>query len=190
MWFWRKKKEVKSAEQIEQEREERIERVSTQIRTQLISMNKKKDLLVSQVVEAKRKGLPAQEKQARGLLSRCLVSIKRIDGMLMTIELAVQSRDLAKLNCEFVQCIGDLADDISASVGKTDSKKAEGKYMKALYNANHQLEQIDKLLEAGDYAATISDAGQDIQFEEEIDVLVKEAENGSFSATRNNQKIY
>ena len=99
MWFWRKKKEVKSAEQIEQEREERIERVSTQIRTQLISMNKKKDSLVFQVVEAKRRGLPAQEKQARGLLSRCLASIKRIDGMLMTIELAVQSRDLAKLNC-------------------------------------------------------------------------------------------
>ena len=188
MWFWRKKKEVKSAEQIEQEREERIERVSTQIR--LISMNKKKDSLVSQVVEAKRRGLPAQEKQARGLLSRCLASIKRIDGMLMTIELAVQSRDLAKLNCEFVQCIGDLADDISTSVGKTDSKKAEGKYMKALYNANRQLEQIDKLLEAGDYAATISDAGQDIQFEEEIDVLIKEAESGVFSAVRNDQKIY
>ena len=89
-----------------------------------------------------------------------------------------------------MQGIGDLADDISTSVGKTDSKKAEGKYMKALYNANRQLEQIDKLLEAGDYAATISDAGQDIQFEEEIDVLIKEAESGVFSAVRNDQKIY
>ena len=190
MLFWRKKKDVKSAEQIEQERKERIERVSNQIRTQLISMNKKKDALVSQVIEAKRRGLSAQEKQARELLSRCLASIKRIDGMLMTIELAVQSRDLAKLNCEFVQCIGDLADDISVSAGKTESRKAAGKYMKALYNANRQLEQIDQLLEAGDYAATISDVGQDAQYDEEIDVLLSEAEAGQSIATRNTKKIY
>ena len=127
MIFKKKVKVEKSEEQIEQERETRIKNVSGNIRAQLITMNNKQSVLVSKVIEAKNKGLNEQEKQARSLLARCLASIRRAEGMLMTLELAVQSRDLAKLNCEFLRCIGDLSDDISTySTDKVNIKKNRG----------------------------------------------------------------
>lgn len=177
MLFKRKPKVVKSKQEIEREREQRIKATSDRIKVQLITMNNKKDALLSNILAARQKGLKAQEQQARGVLARYLASIKRSEGMLFTLELAVQTRDLAKLNYEFLQCIGDLSDDISQSTQKFNAKKTEEKYTKALYNSSKQLDKIDKFLEVGDYAAAVSsDSKNYSEFNEEIDSLIENAE--------------
>ena len=185
MFFKKKNKEVKSKEEMEREREERIKATSDRIKVQLITMNNKKDALLSNILSARQKGLKAQEQQARGVLARYLASIKRSEGMLFTLELAVQTRDLAKLNYEFLQCIGDLSDDISQSTQKFNAKKTEEKYTKALYNSSKQLDEIDKFLEIGDYAAAVSaDTNSYSEFNEEIDMLIENAENAAMSGTQ------
>lgn len=185
MLFKRKPKVVKSEQEIEREREERIKATSDRIKVQLITMNNKKDALLSNILSARQKGLKAQEQQARGVLARYLASIKRSEGMLLTLELAVQTRDLAKLNYDFLQCIGDLSEDISQSTQKFNAKKTEEKYTKALYNSSKQLDEIDTFLEMGDYAAAVSaDTNSYSEFNEEIDTLIENAENAAMSGTQ------
>lgn len=185
MLFKRKPKVVKSEQEIEREREERIKATSDRIKVQLITMNNKKDALLSNILSARQKGLKAQEQQARGVLARYLASIKRSEGMLLTLELAVQTRDLAKLNYDFLQCIGDLSEDISQSTQKFNAKKTEEKYTKALYNSSKQLDEIDKFLEIGDYAAAVSaDTNSYSEFNEEIDTLIENAENAATFGTQ------
>lgn len=185
MFFKKKDMQTKSREELEREREERIKETSDKIKVQLITMNNKKDALLSNVVAARRKGLKEPENQARAVLARYLASIKRAEGMLLTLELAVQTRDLAKLNYEFLQCIGDLSDDISQSTQKFNAKKIEEKYTKALYNSSKQLDEIDKFLEIGDYAAAVSaDTNSYSEFNEEIDMLIENAENAAMSGTQ------
>ena len=185
MLFKRKPKVVKSEQEIEREREERIKATSDRIKVQLIPMNNKKDALLSNILSARQKGLKAQEQQARGVLARYLASIKRSEGMLLTLELAVQTRDLAKLNYDFLQCIGDLSEDISQSTQKFNAKKTEEKYTKALYNSSKQLDEIDKFLEIGDYAAAVSaDTNSYSEFNEEIDTLIENAENAATFGTQ------
>lgn len=177
MLFKRKPKVVKSEQEIEREREERIKATSDKIKVQLITLNNKKGELIANILSARKKGFKSQEQQARGVLARYLASIKRAEGMLLTLELAVQTRDLAKLNYEFLQCIGDLSDDISQSTQKFNAKKTEEKYTKALYNSSKQLDEIDKFLEVGDYAAAVSsDSKNYSEFNEEIDSLIENAE--------------
>ena len=98
-----------SKEEAAAQREKRINETADKLHAQVITIGKQKQVLIGKVVEAKRKGLPVQEKQARGLLKKCLAAEKRTSGMLMTLELAVQSRDLADLNRQFIECIGDLS---------------------------------------------------------------------------------
>ena len=185
MLFKRKPKVVKSEQEIEREREERIKATSDKIKVQLITLNNKKGELIANILSARKKGFKSQEQQARGVLARYLASIKRSEGMLFTLELAVQTRDLAKLNYEFLQCIGDLSDDISQSTQKFNAKKIEEKYTKALYNSSKQLDEIDKFLEIGDYAAAVSaDTNSYSEFNEEIDMLIENAENAAMSGTQ------
>lgn len=189
MLFKRKPKVVKSGQEIEREREERIKATSDRIKVQLITMNNKKDALLSNILSARKKGLKAQEQQARGVMARYLASIKRAEGMLLTLELAVQTRDLAKLNYDFLQCIGDLSDDISKSTKKFDTKKTEEKYTRALYNSGKQLDEIDKFLEIGDYAAAVSaDSNSYSEFDEEIDTLIEDAEKVAPQTTQTSKK--
>ena len=122
-------------------------------------------------------------------MARYLASIKRAEGMLLTLELAVQTRDLAKLNYDFLQCIGDLSDDISKSTKKFDTKKTEEKYTRALYNSGKQLDEIDKFLEIGDYAAAVSaDSNSYSEFDEEIDTLIEDAEKVAPQTTQTSKK--
>lgn len=189
MLFKRKPKVVKSGQEIEREREERIKATSDRIKVQLITMNNKKDALLSNILSARKKGLKAQEQQARGVMARYLASIKRAEGMLLTLELAVQTRDLAKLSYDFLQCIGDLSDDISKSTKKFDTKKTEEKYTRALYNSGKQLDEIDKFLEIGDYAAAVSaDSNSYSEFDEEIDTLIEDAEKVAPQTTQTSKK--
>ena len=162
-----------------EQREKRISETSEKLRAQILTIGRQKQVLVSKVVEAKRKGLTVQEKQARGLLGRCLAAEKRTNGMLMTLELAVQSRDLADLNRQFIEAIGDLSSEIDFSSDKTDVKGAEKKYLHAVYSAQKKTKELDEMLEVGDYAAAVEAEGSFEGFDEEIDSLITDAELAS-----------
>ena len=79
----------------------------------------------AKVVEARNKGLSSQEKQARGLLKQTMAAGKRAEGMLMTLELAMESRDLAELNVRCLDAIGSLSQDIIGSSQQTSPSKAK-----------------------------------------------------------------
>lgn len=184
------KKQKKSAAEIEREREERITVTAEKLKVQILSMENKKDELVSKVVEAKQKGLSAQEQQARGLLRKCMASQKQASGMLMTLELAVQSRDLASLNRQFLECIGSLSEDMQTSAKKSNAKKTEKQYLKAMYVSQKQSAELDKMLDIGDYAAVASvGADKFAEFDTEIDSLVEQAETFGGVKTKK-QKLY
>lgn len=175
--FGIKKKEKKSEAELKAERENRIVEVQKSLKLQIVGLNKKKDAALLKVVEAKKKGMQAQEKQARGLLKQALASCRRAESMLMTLELAVQSRDLAELNMNFLNSVGALSDDIIAAEKNTDSvKKVEEKYLKANYRMQKQKEDIDRMLSVGEYASVAS-MGEDeySEFDDEIDEMVNDA---------------
>ena len=96
--------------------------------------------------------------------------------MLMTLELAVETRDLAQLNANFMETIGVLSEDILSAGKATDKKKAKrvgDKYLRAVYEANQQKERIDDMLSFGDYASVVSqDSSQYTEFDAEIDSML------------------
>lgn len=181
----------KSEAEIEAEREKRISATAEKLKVQILTMENKKDYLLGKIIEARQMGLKGQEEQARGLLRKCMASQKQANGMLMTLELAVQSRDLAMLNRQFLDCIGVISEDISVSAKKSNAKKAEKQYLKAMYAAKLQSAELDKMLEIGDYASVASiDEGKFEEYNEEIDTLVEQTEAGTFKgfSTRKTQK--
>ena len=174
------KKPKKSPEELAKEREAKIATTSNSLKLQIRNLEKKKDILLRKIVEAKQKNLPEQEKQARSLLKQTLAAIKRENGMLMTLELAIESRDLAQLNSNFLESIGNLSDDILAT-GNVNSeartKRIGNKFLRAVYESNRQKERIDDMLAVGEYASVVSaDSDQYAEFEDEIDSLVEGAQ--------------
>ena len=163
-------------------REERIAAVAKNLKMQIIAMDNKKNELFQKVLEAHQKGLKAQEEQARGLMRKCMASQRQASGMLMTLELAVQSRDLAELNRQFLECIGTLSQDMTVSAKKTNVKKTEKQYLKAMYAAGQQTKDIDRMLELGQYS-TIASADQEsfTEFDAEIDGMLDMAGVPSFN---------
>ena len=187
------KKPKKSPEELKKEREEKIATTSNALKLQIVTLEKKRDTVLRKVVEAKQKGLPEQEKQARGLLKQTLAAIKRAQGMLMTLELAIESRDLAQLNMNFLDSIGTLSDDIIRSGEQTSDAKAKrvgDKYMRAVYEAGRQKERIDDMLSMGEFSAAV---GEEIdkfsEFDDEIDSMVENAEASSAYNTNPNNRI-
>lgn len=168
----------KKKKETEEERSRRIALTAEKLRTQISTFGNQKNVLLSKVVEARRKGLPAQEEQARALLKRSMAAEKRANAMLMTLELAVQSRDLAELNKQFLEAIGSLSTDITAAASKTDTKRAEKEYMKAMYASSKQTAALDEMLAAGNYSGVISEGTENYsEFDEEIEAMVKNAES-------------
>lgn len=171
------KKNKKTPEELKREREERIAQVTKDLKLQVVTLTKKKDAAFQKVLEARQKGLDTQEKQARGLLKQTMAACKRAEGMLMTIELAVQSRDLAELNQHFLEGIGNLSDDIvKAGKASANVKSVENKYLKAMYQTERQKENIDRMLSVGEYASAASMGESEYsEFDGEIDSMLDEA---------------
>jgi hypothetical protein len=177
--FQRKPK--KSAAELAKEREAKIASTSNSLKLQIRNLEKKKDILLRKVLEAKQKNLTEQEAQARSLLKQTLAAIKRENGMLMTLELAIESRDLAQLNSDFLDSIGTLSDDI-LSAGSINSeaktKRIGNKFLRAVYESNKQKERIDGMLSVGEYASAVGvDSEQYAEFDDEIDSLVEDAQS-------------
>lgn len=188
------KKPKKTPEELKKERDAKISATSTKLKQQILFLEKKKDIALSKVVEAKKKGLKDQEMQARGHLKQVMASIKRENGMLMTLELAIEARDLAELNTNFLESVGTLSDEIISS-GKTNSaaktKKISDKFMRAVYESNQQKDRIDGMLAVGDYAAVMGqDSDQYSEFDDEIDGMVDNFETGSVNYTGPNKTRY
>ena len=153
------KKQKKSPEELAKEREERLASTADKLRAQMITMDAQKNKLFKTMLDARRQGLKPQEEQARGLMRRCLATQKQVSGMLMTLELAVQSRDIAVLGRQFMECIGAISEDITVSEEKTNVKKTQQKYLKAMYSSGKQAEKIDEFIAMGDYASAVERLG-------------------------------
>lgn len=178
------KKSKKSPEELKKEREAKISSTSNALRLQIVTLEKKKDILLRKVMEAKQKGLKEQEQQARNLLKQTMSAIKRENGMLMTLELAIESRDLAQLNSNFLESIGALSDDI-LSAGTVNSasknKRIGNKFLRAVFESNKQKERIDQMLAVGDYASVVSETDEHAEFDDEIDSMLEGMESSQSS---------
>jgi len=186
-------RDKRSPEEIKKERDAKIAKTTNDLKLQIVTLNKKKDAAFAKVCEARQKGLKDQEVQARGLLKQAMAASKRAEGMLMTLELATQSRDLAELNMHFLESIGDLSEDILEAGKKTsasNTKKVESKYLKAMWAAGKQKENIDQMLSIGDYASAAS-MGTDSysEFDDEIDGMLDQASMAPVSQSNPNNKI-
>lgn len=170
-----KKKKLTEAE-LAREREERIQATAQRLKMIILKMEKQKNEFFAKVLEARQKGLPAQEEQARGLMRKCMATYQQANAMLMTLELAVQSRDLAELNKQFVECIGSLSQDMTVNTKKTNIKKTEKQYLEALYKAGQQTQQLDQMLELGQYAQiATAETDKFTEFDTEIDGMLEQA---------------
>ncbi len=170
----------KTPEQIAAERQQKINDTLNSFQIQLVKLGKQKSYLLGKLSEAKRNGLKAQEQQARGLLRNCLAHEKRVLGMQMQLDLAVQSRDLSNLQQAFLECVGTMADEIDGNVTKSDVKKNKKKYVKSLFNLGKQNERMDDFLQEGDYAMAISSNTNDsTEFDEEIDGMLENLDTGA-----------
>ncbi len=144
-------------------------------------------------MEARNKGLLSQEKQARGFLKQTLAAAKRAEGMLMTLELAMEAKDLAELNSEFLKGISVLSDDIvAAGKSSTNVKQVEEKYKKAMYQMEKQKENIDEMIAVGEYSSAVS-VGEDeyTEFDDEIDSMIEDADlaKSALNLNGNRQKF-
>lgn len=174
------KKPRKTPAEIQAEREAKIKDTSKSIRLQIATLEQKRETILKKVVEARQKGLKEPEIQARNMLRQIMASIKRENSMLMTLELAVEARDLAQLNANFLESIGTLSDEILGSgtkVSEAQTKKVGDKFLRAIYESNQQKERIDSMLEIGEYGSVLAqDSDSYSEFDDEIDYLVENAE--------------
>lgn len=167
----------KTPEQLALERQEKINETLNSFQVQLVKLNKQKFGLLGKMNEARKLGLKAQEQQARGLLRNCLAQEKRVLGMQMQMELAIQSRDLSNLQQAFLTCVGTMADEIENNVTQKDVKKNKKKYLKSLFKVQQQNERMDDFLAEGDYAMAIStNTNDNASFDEEIDGMLQNLE--------------
>lgn len=179
------KKVKKTPEELAAEREAKISATSKKVKMQIAALEDKKQTVIKKIVEARQKGLKEPEKQARTMLRQIMASIKRESSMLMTLELAVEARDLAEMNASFLESIGTLSDEILGSgtvVSEEKTKKVGDKFLRAIYESKQQKERIDKMLEVGEYATVIGEESDEYsEFDDEIDYLVEDAESTSMA---------
>lgn len=171
-----KKKEKKTEQQIQAEREERISAASDKMQTQLLKIEKMKQTYVRKAAEADQKGLTQQKQTAVNLLRKCMTLEKQVNGMIMSMELAVQAKELSSLTSTFMQCMCDISDDITVDNKNTDLKKTQNKFMHAMFAQKQQEEKLNEMLDTGNYAL-INDGQSDevSEFDDEIDSLIAAA---------------
>ena len=174
------KKPKKTPEEIKADRDAKIAATQKSIKMQIAELENKKNGIVKKVVECKNKGLKEPEVQARNMLKQIMASINRQNSMLMTLELAIESRDLAELNANFLESIGSLSDEILKSgdaVSDAKTQKVNDKFLKAIFESKQQKERIDTMLDVGEYASIVGqESDQYSEFDDEIDSLVEDAQ--------------
>lgn len=159
---------------------EKLEVMQSNLQVHLLKVQKNRNEVFDKLVEARRKGLAAQETTARNLMKKSMAAEKQISGMIVSLGLAVQARDLATLTRNFVECIGVISKDLIGAVSKTNAKKAERDYLKILYASQKQEENLDNMLMAGDYSLNNLEYGSKYEeFDAEIDALLAHVETNN-----------
>ncbi len=186
------KKPKKSPEEIRKEREEKIAATSKKIRISINNLENKREFMLRKIVEARQKGLAEPERQARNILKQVMASIKRENSMLMTLELAIEARDLAELNASFLESIGQLSDEIIGSgeiISEKETKKVGNKFLQAIFESRQQTERINTMLDVGEYANIVADedSEQYTEFDDEIDSMLDSFEYDSISMGNQNR---
>ena len=173
------KKEKKTKEQLEQEREVRLDNAEKKLRMGIKSLENSRAEFFNGMMEARRKGLQAQEQQYRATLSRCMAQIKMQEGALLTLRLARQTRDLVAAQREFVDCLGIISKETVTDEKKTNIKKTEKQYLKAKFAVGKETEKIDNFLELDKYSDIADmETGKYSEFDSEIDAMIKDASMG------------
>ena len=96
----------------------------------------------------------------------------------MSLELAVQARDLSELNANFLSCIGELSDCVSADTNSVNTKKIEEKYLKSLYAQQQQTEQVDHMLSIGEFGNIASmNSDSHMELDGELDDMLLTIDN-------------
>lgn len=179
-------KEKKTEEQLKKERREKANKIANDLKLQLITISKKKDGVFAKLVECREKGLKEQEQMARNQLRQYLATEKRYQGMLMSMELAMDAADLNDLNIRFLNSMNELSQSvITPKQGKVNMKKTKQNYMKALYNQEKTKEATDQMLELGDYASAASIGSETYnEYDSEIDAML---DNQSYVGPQGNR---
>lgn len=187
MFAFFKKKPKKSEAELNAEREAKYNSLMNKLRVQLLSMEKQKTSAAAKVVRAQQQGLSAQVETGKKMMRRCLVMEKRINGMIMNLEYAMQSREIAMISKGFLECMAEIGADISGVVDKTDAKTASKQYEKAMFKLERQTTDIDTVLDMTEASFEHSAAGEQYSaaVDEEIDSLIKQAESGGMTSQYN-----
>ncbi|MCD8205616.1 MAG: hypothetical protein LUD29_03275 [Clostridia bacterium] len=169
-------KNKKSPLELEEERSARIQITLDNMNKQLIKLDKIKKTYASKAAEAEAKGLETQKQQARSLLKKTLQQEKQINGMVMSIELAVQTKELTSISEAFLQCMDDISADLSTSTGKVNVKKVQNQFMRAGYAQKQQEEKLNQMLDTGDFALLGEMGTEEVsEFDDDIDAMIKDA---------------
>ena len=110
----------------------------------------------------------------------------------MTLELAMESRDLAELNTEFLKGISVLSDDIvSASKDSANVKQVERKYKDAMFKMERQKENIDEMIAVGEYSSAVSvNEDEYTEFDDEIDSMLGDVNLANSALGLNNRNKF
>ena len=173
------KKDKRTPEEKRKAQDEKINDIISRLNFRLNDLEKTEKFLVNKVVECKAKNLTAQAGQARAQLSKCLQTKKSLNSMIMTLELTLGERDIANINQDFLSILNDVSDEINVSAKNINTKKVENKLLKARYNANKKVKDMDKMLNNLDYATMMTNEQSQMQseYDQEIDSLIEEKEN-------------
>ncbi|MCD8201455.1 MAG: hypothetical protein LUD47_05260 [Clostridia bacterium] len=184
-------KNKKSPQELEEERSARLQTTLDNMNTQLIKLDKIKKTYASKAAEAEARGLETQKQQARSLLKKTMQQEKQIYGMVMSIELAVQTKELSSISEAFLQCMDDISADLSTNTGKVNVKKVQNQFMKAGYAQKQQEERLNQMLDTGDYAL-LGEMGADeaTEFDDDVDAMIRDAAKavpGGITGTNKNR---
>lgn len=111
---------AKSKEELDLERIEKIKAAIEDLKGHRVLLEDKKAALFAKLMESKKRGLPEPENQAREELVNCLSSLDCLNSMLMTLEIALLSRDLTEVRNKYLHTVGVLLDDIYGATRKED----------------------------------------------------------------------
>jgi len=168
-------KEKKTNEQILKERRDNALLLIEETKYQLKIITERKNTIYEKLVECKKKGLKEQELQARNRLRQYLATEKRYEGMIMSIELALDAATLNNLNSSFMNTINELSLSITPpKMAGLNMKKVKNNFLKGLYNVEETRKRTDEMLELGEYNSAAEFGSESYtEFDTEIDNLLK-----------------
>ena len=158
----------------EEEKEQRLDALEQRITKSIKKLEGIKQNYFAGMMQARQKKLPAQEKQFRASLARCIAQIHMQEGTLMSLQLQRQNKEFSSNQADFMNSINMISEDIDYNYGRTNLKKVEKSMAKSKFILKKQEEDLDKVLEL-DQISNIEDAesGRYQSYNDEIDGMIE-----------------